>query len=186
MKIVLLGKLRSGKTTVSSFIKEFVKEDLNIELQSKPLAAPIYKEAKDFYERHGLIWRKNRTLLEGIGGALNDDYPNGDKIVELYDKDFDLDEHIIVEDCRRITQADYFRDKGAYLIKVVASATVRKSRCKSGEWSEGHITDTELDDYPVDFEIVNDGNDLAVLKIKIYETVMMPIMEQELKAIGVI
>jgi len=183
MKIVLLGKLRSGKTTVSNFIKEFIARDRNIKLHSRPLAAPIYKEAKDFYERHGLVWRKNRRLLEGIGGALNDDYPNGDKIIELYDKNFDPDENIIVEDCRRITQADYFRDKGAYLIKIVASATVRKSRCKPGEWSEGHITDTELDDYLVDFEVVNDGVELEVLKSKIYETVILPLIDREIEGV---
>jgi len=185
MKIVLLGKLRSGKTTVSNFIKEFIEDKTGVELVLRPLAGPIYDEAKDFYARHGLVWRKNRSLLEGIGGALNDDYPGGDKIVELYDKAFDPDQDIIVEDCRRIAQADYFRNKGAYLIKIVASATVRKLRCKPGEWSEGHITDTELDNYHVDFEVINNGDDLKALKSLIYETVILPLINKELEELGV-
>ena len=45
--------------------------------------------------------------MEGIGEALNDDYPNGDKIVELYAQDFDSTAgDYIIEDCRRLTQTD--------------------------------------------------------------------------------
>jgi len=165
----MLGKLRSGKTTVSGFVQEFVKEKYGIELISKPLATPIYEEAKAIYAKHGLIWRKNRRLLEGIGEALNEDYPGGDKIVELYDASFNSKEHIFVEDCRRKTQADYFRSIGAILIRVWADPKVRKLRCKPGEWAEGHVTDTELDDYPVNLEIYNNRDGLQALRDQVYE-----------------
>jgi len=98
----------------------------------------------------GLIWRKI-VITWSIGEALNEDYPNGDKYIELYDASFDVNEHIIVEDCRRLTQANYFRSKGAVLVRVNADTEIRRARCKPGEWSEGHITDTELDNYSVDF-----------------------------------
>jgi dephospho-CoA kinase len=164
----MLGKLRSGKSTVTQLIKELVKEVHGIDLVSRPLATPIYEEAKSFYDRHGLVWRKNRKLLEAIGEALNDDYPKGDKIVELYKQSMNEEEHIIVEDCRRITQANFLKQwKDTILIRVSASKEVRKARCKPGEWSEGAITDTELDDYPVDCEVINDGEDLIELKKKV-------------------
>lgn len=173
MRVVMLGKLRSGKSTVTALVREMVQDVYGITLNSKPLATPIYAEAKSFYERNGLVWRKNRKLLEGIGEALNEDYPNGDKIIELYRAGFDVQEHIIVEDCRRKTQADFFtKEQPSILIRVTASDTIRKARCKPGEWSEGHITDTELDDYPVDFEIENNGDSLQELTEKVRSIVM--------------
>lgn len=173
LRIIMLGKLRSGKSTVGGMICSTLKEMKGIELNSKPLAKPIYEEAKSFYERHGLTWRKNRRLLEGIGEALNDDYPNGDKIIELYAKDFDANENIYVEDCRRLTQAKFFQYLNTpeacavgrtLFVRVNATDEVRKSRCKPGEWAEGHVTDTELDSWPADFEINNNGEDLDKLK----------------------
>jgi len=169
MKVVMLGKLRSGKSTVTNFIKEIMSKEFNVNLVSKPLATPIYAEAKDFYARHNLTWRKNRKLLEGIGEALNDDYPNGDKVVELYDEGFNPNEDIVVEDCRRITQANYLKQRGAVLIRINADKDIRKGRCKRGEWSEGHVTDEELTTYPVDFELDNNGDDLQALRAKVYE-----------------
>jgi len=173
MKLVMLGKLRSGKSTVTKILQELIKEHYNVELKQKPLATPIYDEAKDFYKRHELVWRKNRRLLEGIGGAFNEDFPGGDKIILLYDKVFDPNEDIVVEDCRRITQADYFKEKGAVLIRIVAERGIRKSRCQVGEWAEGHITDDELDNYPVDFEIVNNGNDINDLRAMLLNEIVL-------------
>lgn len=168
MKVIMLGRLRSGKSTVTALVREAVQDMHGVTLNVKPLATPIYAEAQDFYKRNGLTWRKNRKLMEGIGEALNNDYPNGDKIIELYRENFDANENIIVEDCRRITQADFFtKEHRSILIRVSASDTVRKARCKPGEWSEGHITDIELDDYPVDFTIENNGDSLQELTDKV-------------------
>jgi len=150
-----------------------VRELLSIELQNKGLATPIYAIAKKVYEENGLVWRKNRRLLEGIGEALNEDYPGGDKIVELYKQDFSPDENIFVEDCRRQTQADFFKEQGSIFVRVTAVEAVRKSRCKPGEWAEGHVSDTELDDFPADFTITNNGKSLDDLKQDVYNKVVV-------------
>lgn len=182
LRIVMLGKLRSGKTTVGQLICDILKEQRGITLTPRPLAKPIYEEAISFYERHGLKWRKNRKLMEGIGEALNDDYPNGDKIIELYHKDFNPRENIYVEDCRRLTQANYFADLNdsykcdsvigkTLFIRVITDDSIRKARCKPGEWSENHVTDVELEDWPADFKLVNNGNDLEELKQQVIELV---------------
>lgn len=175
----MLGKLRSGKSTCVGIIKEYVKELSGFELINKPLAKPIYDAAKLFYKSNDLTWRKNRRLLEGMGEAYNNDYPNGDKLIEIYDEQFNLSENIIVEDCRRKTQADYFRTRDSVLIRIKADAEVRKARCKPGEWAEGHVSDTELDDYPVDFEIENNGEDLQVLKESVYREVICKLYERD-------
>lgn len=163
IRIALSGKLRSGKTTVRElFQKEAEKR--NVELINLPLATPIYNEAYSFYDRHGLIWTtKDRKLLEGIGEALNDKYPHGDKIVELYQDELNQRENqdIIIDDMRRTTQANFLKDKDFIVIRVECPDEIRKSRCLSGEWSEGAITDTELDDYSgFDFHINNDYDEL--------------------------
>jgi len=174
LRIIMLGKLRSGKTTVGKLICESLKQEKDIVLNPKPLAKPIYQELHDFYARHGLTLRKNRKFMEGVGEALNDDYPNGDKIIELYAPDFNTEENIYVEDCRRLTQANFFANQttGTTLfVRVNATDEIRKARCLPGEWSEGHVTDTELDNYPADFEIDNNGNDLDALKQTIRDLV---------------
>jgi len=157
MKIALLGRLRSGKTTAMNMMIDIAKNDYNIDLAPMPLAKPIYDEAISFYERNGLLWRKNRRLLEGLGEAFNSDYPHGDKLVEIFDINFHEYMAVIVEDTRRITQADYFVDMKFNLIRINASEEIRKSRCKPGEFTSGHITDIELDNYPVNFEISNES-----------------------------
>lgn len=184
LRIIMLGKLRSGKTTVGSLICDSIREQKDIKLNARPLALPIYKEAKKIYAKYGLTWRKNRRLLEGIGEAMNNDYPNGDLIVEEYAKDFDPAENIYVEDCRRLTQANFFANLNiaaqfhldetpipfpgkTLFIRINATDEIRKARCLPGEWAEGHVTDTELDNWPADYEISNDGDDLIELKAKI-------------------
>ena len=166
MKIALLGRLRSGKSTAMNILIEEANKKYGIDLIPKPLADPIYKEAKSFYERNGLVWRKNRRLLEEIGKAFNEDYPNGDKIVELFDSTFDPNMNYIVEDARRITQADYLIKKGFILIRVEASEDIRRSRCNPGEFSTGHITDVELDNYPVTHIIDNNTDNIEDLTIQ--------------------
>lgn len=155
MKIVLLGKLRSGKSHAAKLFIEAAKDHLGIELARKPLAAPIYKAAQRFYRETGLVWRKNRRLLEGMGEAMNEDYPGGDLIVQFYKEKFNPSENIIVEDCRRLTQAKFLRDNGAFFVRIKCSDEIRKERCLYGEWTEGHVTDTELDDYPCHANIDN-------------------------------
>lgn len=166
MIIVMLGKLRSGKSTATNIVIEELSK-LDVNLIRKPLAAPIYKEAEEFYARHGLTWRKNRKLMEGIGEALNDDYPNGDKIIELYSELFDPNKDSIIEDCRRLTQTTFFEKHNAIFIRIHTDTEVRKARCKPGEWSEGHITDTELDNYPVHAQVENNGEDMEEFRAKI-------------------
>jgi dephospho-CoA kinase len=163
IQIALIGRLRSGKSTVMEMLQKVAKEEYSIELAHKRLADPIYAEAHALYERHGLVWRKNRSLLEGIGAALNDDYPDGDKLLQIYQESYDPEANIICDDTRRIGQADFFRNQGWPIIRVSAPDEVRKSRCKPGEWSEGHITDRELDQYVSDFTINNYDNTLESL-----------------------
>lgn len=161
VRIALSGKLRSGKTTTREIFQEIAKQkDLNLTYVS--LAAPIYSEAYAFYNKHGLVWTtKDRKLLEGMGEALNNKYPGGDKIVELYAEELKKHEGqaIINDDMRRITQANFLKGLGFTLVRVDSPDALRRERCKEGEWSEGAITDTELDDYPYfDYKILNTGS----------------------------
>jgi len=172
MKLILLGKLRSGKTRSKEILIDLIKKAHGVELETRSLAEPIYTIAKEIYVENGLVWRKNRRLLEGVGEALNEDWPGGDKIINLFNKTFDPEQHIIVDDCRRLTQAKYFTEKGATFIRIKANKEVRYNRCKPGEWAEGHSTDMELDDYPVQFEINNNGDSLGQLENMLLEKIV--------------
>lgn len=161
VRIALSGKLRSGKTTTREMFQELGKKVFDIPFVYLSLAAPIYEEAYAFYAKHGLVWTtKDRKLLEGMGEALNDKYPKGDKIVELYVQQLEKypGEPIINDDIRRTTQADYLKSQGFIIVRVDCPDALRRERCKEGEWSEGAITDTELDTYEhFDYKIENTG-----------------------------
>lgn len=162
IRIALSGKLRSGKTTTREMFQELGKKHFDVDFVYLSLAAPIYEEAYAFYRKHGLVWTtKDRKLLEGMGEALNDKYPGGDKIVELYAQQLEKypGQPIINDDIRRTTQANYLKGLGFTLVRVDCPDTLRRERCKEGEWSEGAITDTELDSYEhFDYKIENTGS----------------------------
>lgn len=163
IQICLIGRLRSGKTTVMEFIQKIALEQYGIVLKQKRLADPIYTEAEAFYRRNGLTWVKNRRLMEGMGVAFNEHYTNGDKLLEIYQETYNPEEDIICDDARRTGQADFFKSKGWPIIRVNAPDDVRKLRCNVGEFSEGHVTDVELDDYISNFTIDNYDNTLESL-----------------------
>ena len=157
-KIGISGRLRSGKDTVAKmFIALF--QSHGIEMSRAGLAEPIYEEAKSFYVKNGLVWRKNRRLLEGIGGAFNDDYPKGDKLLEIFNNTYaNSSANIVVPDVRRMKQADWFIKKGFPVIRVVSDKKIRKDRCKPGEFQEGHSSDFEMDKYKkFTYSICNEG-----------------------------
>lgn len=163
IQIALIGKLRSGKTTIMRFLQKIAKEKYGFELVQRRLADPIYEVAEEFYNKHNLVWQKNRRLLEGIGFAFNEHYPNGDKLLEIYNESYDPEQNLICDDVRRIGQADFFRNKGKPIVRVFATDEIRKARCKPGEWSEGHITDIELDNYKEDFVIDSNHSNMEKL-----------------------
>ena len=155
MIIVVFGKIRSGKTTVTDLILKYAKKH-KISLRNKRFGGPIYESVKEFYAKHDLKFRKFRPMFDAMGQALSEHTSwEEDKLLTYFKEDFDPDEHIIVDDCRRKKQADFLRKHGAIFIQVRCDDNIRKKRCKSGEWTENHISDDDLIFYHKDYVIIN-------------------------------
>lgn len=164
MIIGISGKTRVGKDTVAAIYQEIYSEYFDQALPIFRLAQPIYDEAKIFYKKHRLTWRKNRRLLEGMGEAFNQDwYKKEDKLIHLFNQKFEKGEFgkaFIVPDVRKKSQADWFKERGT-LIRIEADSEVIEQRCTDlgEEFLQGHYSNTELDNYDFDFIITNNGSE---------------------------
>ncbi|NVM34025.1 MAG: hypothetical protein HWN81_00415 [Candidatus Lokiarchaeota archaeon] len=157
MIISIIGRIRSGKSTVRKLIEQEAAT-YGITFKHVRFADPIYKEVEDFYDRWDIPYRKFRPLFDAIGEVLAE-HGKGDKVNQYFvDQLLHTRGNIIVDDCRRISQTDFLKWDGTITIRVNSDNTTRKERCAPGEWTDNHISDTELDRYPVDFNIKNDGS----------------------------
>jgi dephospho-CoA kinase len=155
LKIVITGRIRSGKTTAMNILKELAKADYNIDLEHIRMADPLYAEVKWFYDRHDIPFRKFRKMFDAMGEVLSD-HGDEDKLLRYLKEMHDLNSDYIIDDARRTKQADFLKNDGAIFIRIEATDKIRKERClDAGEWTEGHISDTELDEYRHDYLVLN-------------------------------
>ena len=166
MIITIIGRIRSGKSTVRQMIQEEAKAR-GVMLEHIRFADPIYKEVQDFYKRWNIPYRKFRPMFDAVGEALAEHGTN-DKVLEVFESKINSCKNLITDDARRTTQAKFLRDNGSIFIKVGCSDKMRKDRCSPGEWTEKHVSDVELKDYECDYYIHN-ANGLDWLRERVKE-----------------
>ena len=101
-------------------------------------------------------------MFDAVGEALAE-HGDNDKVLETFKTKIDVHNNLITDDARRHAQADFLRDNGSIFIRVECADKVRKDRCSRSEWTDAHISDTELQYEKCDYTIHNGGN-LAYLK----------------------
>ncbi len=95
IKLAIMGKMCSGKTTLSNHIKSFLLKKYNIELRSHTFAGKVYELAYDLFDMN--TEKKDRKLLQTIGTLMRS--IDEDVWVKYLMKDTKKS-HCIVEDCR--------------------------------------------------------------------------------------
>lgn len=150
MKIALVGKSGTGKSEVSRHLAE----------------------------RYGLKHIKTGSVCRQISHLLfgNDDKANTQRLDDQLTKidpsiflravlrDVDTTEPIVIDALRFKSDYALARQMGYSIIRVVANADVRIQRLQMRgqvfipETDGMHRSEVELDDVPVDFEVVNDGS----------------------------
>ncbi len=95
LKIAIMGKMCSGKTTLSNHIKQFLTSKYSIELKSKTFAGKVYELAYDLFNMDRQ--KKDRKLLQTIGTLMRS--VDEEVWVKYLMKNTQYS-NVIVEDCR--------------------------------------------------------------------------------------
>ena len=141
MRIAVIGKICSGKTTLSnSLINEFGKQ--NIIFSKKSFADNVYKIAYDVFN----MKEKDRSLLQSIGTKMREIDPNVWVNLTLQN----LKDNVIIDDCRFSNEIQSLKKSGFILIKLNISAELQMDRLKKtykNSWKThdlSHVSECEI------------------------------------------
>lgn len=171
MKIVVIaGKARSGKDTISQIIKKYYQD-------KKVIIYPITYYLKDYTKKitdwDGNDEDKPRELLQTLGKNVKEKYPDifirrMEEDIKLLQKYCDI---LIITGVRLVKELEFFKNLDSIIIKVESD---RENNLTLKEKQD--ITETDVDRFKdYDYIIYNNGQNLdkKVLKIlkevKLYE-----------------
>lgn len=123
LRIGVVGKMCSGKTTLSNYIKAYLREKYNIELKSLTFAGKVYDIAYDLFD----MKQKDRKLLQQIGSMMRQiDTDIWIKYVMKQAKGKD----VMVEDCRYRNEFEALCDDSFIMIKINIDGEYQAERLK--------------------------------------------------------
>lgn len=159
MQIFLLsGKARSGKDTVADILEE---QFINKKVLRIAYADDVKYICKTYLGWDGEKDETGRTLLQEVGtilgrGHLGENYWV-DRVKDILFFSQNRYDVVIITDCRFPNEIEVIQD--AYKGRCT-SIRVERPNHQSGlnAAQMEHISETALDDYEFDFEIMNDGS----------------------------
>jgi hypothetical protein len=156
--IFIMGRQRAGKDTAADYLVNYYG------FTKVPLAKPVYEIACRLFAMVG----KERGLLIDIGTKMReidiDVFPKAvwreavgcsqgaERILTL-----PPGTRIVVPDTRFPNEWEFFKQRGAWGIRVMASQKTRASRPGYDAEFESDPTETSLEDAPADAVITNEG-----------------------------
>lgn len=161
IKIALCGRMRSGKDTFASLLKEeFQFEEFKMSHGITEIIQKYYPEKFEL--------GKLREHYQTIGQTFRQLDPQvwikyTDEAIQRFNKDFEGEDiPIVISDIRQDNEYAYAKDNGYLVIKVEASENVRIRRCIDANdvWHKealSHETEVSVDNIPADIIITNNG-----------------------------
>ena len=116
MKIAIAGRMASGKTTLAKALAEHWDGEI------LSLGGKVKEVGKDLF---GMV-EKDRPLLQQIGMKMREIRP--DVWIEYLDREARKRTSAVVDDCRFINEARWFKDNGWLLIRLNIEEEVQKVR----------------------------------------------------------
>src|SRR5690625_3647293 len=171
LKIALTGKMRSGKSTVADILR--YNHDFTFPFSFGDKMKNIAAQLFPIETTQG----KPRELYQTFGQKMREIDP--DVWVKHLAKSVEFEEKrgdpygIVIDDLRQPNEYDWARENGFVIIRVIASEEERIKRAKQAgddfdESSLAHETESHVDGFAVDYEIVNDS-DYAELERQVDE-----------------
>ena len=134
MKIAILGKMGSGKSTSANYLKE----KYNFEIHS--FGYPVKKFAKEIFNDHS----KNRKLIQDFAQKIKEIDP--DVWIKYLINNVDLKKNIVIDDLRFPNEYSVLKKNGFKIIKLSIS----------DEFQEIRLKNTYPDNYQLHIERKND------------------------------
>lgn len=111
LRIGVIGKMCSGKTTLCRYMEKYLQEKYNIQIQSLTFAGKVYELAYDLFD----MKKKDRKLLQSIGTYMR--MIDEDVWVKYVMKQ-SRSKDVFVEDCRYRNEFDALVENGFLMIKL--------------------------------------------------------------------
>ena len=165
MRICLIGKAGSGKTTILNYLKD------KYGFTGVKIAQPIYDIAHKYFKMQG----KDRELLQFIGNGFRE-FRNGEYrdiwINYLFDSLPD-EVNVVVDDCRFSNEFDRFKKLGWVTVALRCPFNIRIERMSKRDGSVNietlkDVSETEMDDFidNCDYSINSTSTSLQVSLLK--------------------
>ena len=116
MKIAIAGRMASGKTTSAKALAEHWDGEI------LSLGGKVKEVGKDLF---GMV-EKDRPLLQQIGMKMREIRP--DVWIEYLDREATKRTCVVVDDCRFVNEARWFKDNGWLLVRLNIEEEVQKVR----------------------------------------------------------
>ena len=116
MKIAIVGRMASGKTTLAKALAEHWDGEI------LSLGGKVKEVGKDLF---GMV-EKDRPLLQQIGMKMREIRP--DVWIEYLDRESYGWTCVVVDDCRFVNEARWFKDNGWLLVRLNIEEEVQKVR----------------------------------------------------------
>jgi dephospho-CoA kinase len=180
IKIALTGKIRSGKSTVSNHL--YIRHSFSEIAFGDALKKNAHATFPWVYE-----WNKPRALYQQFGQLMRQIEP--DVWIKHAERaingavDFNVNTGaervgVVITDLRQPNEYEWCRNNGYTVIRVTAPDEDRLFRAKiaGDDFTEAdleHETESHIDGFAVDYEIVNDGtiDDLKRIVDEIMEAI---------------
>ena len=158
MKIILIsGAAQNGKDSSAFIMKEL------LEKQQKKVLIIHYADnlklfAKNYFGWNGIKDEKGRQLLQWLGtDVIRKTYPDTwvDIVAALLKGIKTLYDYVIIPDVRFPNEIDkMYDDFDCITVRVI------RPNFDNGltEEQRKHLSETALDNYPMEYELINDGN----------------------------
>ena len=169
VRIAFTGKMRSGKTSAADYL--WIERGF----EKISFASPIYRIVDDLFgtDENG----KRRELLQAVGQKMREIDPDvwirqAEKSLRIYE-DYLSTKGVVIDDLRQPNEYEWARENNFVIIRVEANEDTRLERARQAgdDFSEkdlAHDTEQYVDDFSVDYTVVNDG-DICDLKRRIDE-----------------
>lgn len=155
MKVAIMGKLRSGKTTATNYLAlQLGCEPMDFSDALKDAVAIMYPQNKE---------KKDRTLLQSVGQHMrkldSDVWVNA----LLHKVNTSNYRNSVITGLRQENEHKALKENGYHIIKIECPQNIRVERAlKSGDKMTKenleHETEKKLDSLESDYTVTNDGN----------------------------